>query len=395
MKTLIERNQDVIAKVLKGSEENKRFAEAMKRDYQLDIWDEKKFPIHEAGFSFKAMRETMGKKMKEADVSSSFPQLLRAGILTVASKGYQMAQTTFEQFARVVPSNKDTELYAPSHGVGFPNLVPQGGLFPEVGAATLNLSLKNNKYGTLYSVSKELLNDDQTGQIQEGASLLGQYLKTLTEVLVYGKIASVANMQYADYSIPTSETKPSNEANWPWAAPSAPLIGGGVTRPAAYGLPGVDTFQAAQVQLISQKNLQGLKMGIVPDTIIHGPQLAFTIATLLNSQFYPINTGTAGAIGGLASVNPVKGLYEPICSAFMFKQDGTVNGDSKAWYVTDKKKVSFLVQLRDAVQVEQEAPNSGASFERDIYRFKGSMRGNADFVDARFWFQGNDGSVTT
>lgn len=390
-----EENKKVINKVLKNSEENKRFSEAMRRDYGLDIWDEKKFPFHESDFSIKAMRESLSKRLKEADVSSAFPQLLRAGVLTVAARGYQMEETTFEHIAKVVPSKLDTELYAPTHGLGFPNIVPQGQLYPETGAATLNLSLKNYKYGNMYPVSKELLMNDQTGQIQEGAGKLGGYLKVLTEVLVYGKIASVNSMSYGGYNVPKSETQPSNEANWPWTLASAPFIGGGFNKPASFTLPSVTAFQAANVALMNQKNLQGLKMGIVPDTIVHGPQLAFTVATLLNSQYYPVGASTAGVVGGAFSINPIKGLYSPISSPFVFKQDGTVDGTSTAWYVTDKTKTSFVVQLREAVMVEQEAPNSGASFERDIYRFKASMMGNADWIDPRFWFQGDDGSVTS
>jgi hypothetical protein len=53
------------------------------------------------------------------------------------------------------------------------------------------------------------------------------------------------------------------------------------------------------------------------------------------------------------------------------------------------------MQLREGVAVEQEAVNAGTSFEEDTYRYKGSMRGNADFVDPRWFWQGNDGSVTS
>jgi phage major head subunit gpT-like protein len=399
MKTMrearLENNKKMLEAILYRSPENKRFAESMKRDYGLDIWDEKKFPVAEPTFSFMEARNKLAEKMKEADVSSAFPQLLRAGVLNLAAKGYQMTETTFEQFTKVIPSKKYQELYAPSHGVAFPNEVSDGQLYPEVGAAALNESLINRKFGSIYSVTKELLDDDQTGQIQEGASELGQYLKILTEVLVYGKLASVSSMSYGGYNIPKSETQPSNESNWPWTTTSSPFIGGGFNRPASYGLPSIDTFNAANVQLMSQKNLQGLKMGIVPDTIITGPNLSFNVATLLNSSFYPVGASAAGVVGGNYSINPVKGLYVPIVSPFVFKQDGTVNGDSKAWYVTDVKKSSFIVQMREAVSVTQEAPNTGANFERDLFRFKGSMRGNADFIDPRFWWQGDDGSVTS
>ena len=400
MSTLRERNQKMIEKATKMGPELESFTQEMKTRFGLNMWDEKQFPVNEPGFSFKALRESVSAKIqagkfRETDVSTGFTQFLRAGVQLIASKGYQMTETTFEDWVRVVPSKLDTELYAPSHGVAFPRQVGQDELYPEVGQAALNLSLKNLKFGSMFVVSQELANDDQTGQVQEQASLLGGYLKILTEVLCYGKLASVSGMQYADYKIPVSETKPSNETNWPYTLASAPFIGGGFNKPAAYGMPSIATFNAARVALMNQKNLQGLKMGIRGNRILCGPQISFDVVTLLNSQFYPVGASAAGVVGGNYAVNPVKGLYTMTQTPFMFKSDGTVNGDSTAWYVTDDTKTAFVLQLRQAVQVEQEAPNSGESFNKKVYRYRADMRGNADFIDSRFFWQGNNGSVTS
>lgn len=395
MSTLRERNQKVIEKELKRGETTTHFAQFMKERYKVDINDEKKFPVADPDFSFKAMREAVRTKFKEADVETGFVQFLRAGVQVLAAKGYQMQQTTYEDWVKVIGSKRSTELYAPNHGPAFPRQIGEGEIYPEVGQAALDMQLRNLKYGTIYSVSKELIDDDQTGQIQEGATLLGGYLKILTEALCYGKLASVSGMEYADFQIPVSETQPSTESNYPWTLASAPFVGGGYNKPATFGMPSVATFNAAQVALMSQKNLQGLKMGIVPNKIIHGPKLAFDIATLMNSQWYPVGAASAGAVGGAFANNPVKALYTPTCSAFVFKNDGTVAGDSTAWYVTDSTKAAFILQMREAISVTQEAPNSGAGFSQDLTRFKASTRQNADFIDPRFFWQGNDGSVTS
>ena len=59
----------------------------------------------------------------------------------------------------------------------------------------------------------------------------------------------------------------------------------------------------------------------------------------------------------------------------------------------DSKKPFFIVQMREAVSIVQEAPNAGTSFDRDIIRYKGTTRFNCDYIDSRFIWQGSDGSV--
>ncbi len=92
-------------------------------------------------------------------------------------------------------------------------------------------------------------------------------------------------------------------------------------------------------------------------------------------------------------MNPLNGLFDLTVSEYQFDNTGAASAGSKAWYLTDDKRPWFIMQQREAANVVQEAPNSGASFEKDVYRFKGSQRMNADFIDPRFAYKGNDGSV--
>jgi phage major head subunit gpT-like protein len=154
-------------------------------------------------------------------------------------------------------------------------------------------------------------------------------------------------------------------------------------------------IQAALVALQNQKNLQGIKMQVSPSRLILGPQQQFDASVLLNSAFYPSGAAAAGAPGGAFAINPIKGILDMTVSRFVFKNDGTVSGDSKAWYVVDDSKPWFVLQMREAVTVEQEATNAGDAFNRDVMRFKARSRMNADFLDPRFAWQGNDGSVTS
>lgn len=397
-KRLREWNQKVHKKVLMESQEIRKFRNSLSARFGMDALLEAekgkdgKFPVREMGFSWNELEKKLQSELREADSSSAFTQFLRAGIQSITNGMYESTSVTYEDWVTVVQSNKDTELYAPNHGVAFPRQVGPSQLYPEVGAAALDLQLKNLKFGAIYGLERELLEDDQTGSFQRQAGMLGEYMRILQEVLCYGKLASVASMQYIDYSIPVSETKPSYEASYPW---STALRGGGATKPSAYSLLTQAAIQAGLVALQNQKNLQSIKMQVSPTRLITGPQLQFDASVLLNSAYYPSGAAAAGSPGGAFAINPIKGLLDHTVSRFVFKNDGTVSGDSKAWYIVDDSKPWFVLQMREAVTIEQEATNAGEAFNRDVMRFKARSRMNADFIDPRFAWQGNDGSVVS
>lgn len=390
MSTLRERNAKVITRALTENEEVKGLRNYLMKKHGVDpVTDTKNFPIMEGRFSWKKLAS----KLQEADSESSFPQFLRAGVQQITNGMYQATKTTWNDWATATTSSKQTELYAPNQGVSFPRQVGPQENYPEVGAAALSIQLQNLKYGSIYALEKELLDDDQTGTFSQQASMLGEYMAILTEVLVYGKLASVANMQYIDYQIPVSETKPASESSYPW---STSMVGGGRNRPDTYTLMTKDAIQNGIIGLMNQKNLQGIKMQVDAKRLIIGPKQEFDASILLNSAYYPSTvSATAGATGGAFAINPIKGILDLTVSRFVFKSDGTVNGDSLAWYIVDDKKPFFIVQLREPIALEQEAINSGKSFEQDVYRFKARSRQNADWLDPRFAWQGNDGSVVS
>lgn len=381
----VEENKAAMNGALWKSDEEREMVESMQRKFGVDIRDPKQFPVREAGFSWKSVKA----KLNEADSITAFPQVLRAGVQSVVNSMYETVPTTFEQWSTTVTSSRVEELYAPLHGVGFPRQIGEQELFPEVGAAGLDIKLRNRKFGTLFPVSRELLEDDQTGQFQKLSGLMGQYAKQVLEVLAYGKLASASGMSYAGMDVPVSETQPASEASYPW---STALVGGGATRPASYGALNQANIQSAFIALMNQKNLLGLKMGVQPDAILVSPHYNFDLSVLLNSAYYPTGA-TAGATGGAFSINPLEGLAKKIVSRFMVDSAGSFTGDSKRWILIDSKVPFFVTQVREAAVVEVENPLSGRSFDADVVRFKLRVRANADWIDPRFAYQGSDGSV--
>lgn len=394
MSNLKERNQKVLKRIITDSDDMRQYRESFKRIHKFDPLDSEKLPVMKEGFSWSKVAAKCGTTIREAEVSTAFVQLLRAGVQQLVNSSYELADVTYDSWVTTVPSNKREELYAPLQGLAFPNEVAEGGLYPEVTAQGLNMGLLNRKFGSMLAISKELLEDDQTGQWQRKCSTLGEYLRVLVEVLCYAKLASPSGgVTYLNFHVPASETQPSGEANYPWTVSTSPFIGGGFNRPAAFGVISQANIQTGIQALMGQKDLQGNIMKVDPKKILLSPKHRFDIAVLLNSSYYPSGAAAAGNVGGAFAINPIQSVLEPVITPYMPKNDGTVNSQSEAWYLVDSARPFFVLQMREAASVIPEAVNSGESFSRDIMRYKGSMRCAADFVDPRFAWQGDDGSV--
>lgn len=386
LRNTAEQNRKVIESKLWKNKEFTALRESVKRRMNLDVMDSEKFPIHEGRFDWNKAHE----RLVEADSASSFSQLLRAGVNVTVNQMYQSVETSYEDWVHVVATDKFEELFAPLHGVTFPREIGRQQKYAELRAAGLDIKLRVRKYGSMYPVEFELAEMDQTGQVVKMSGLMGEYLRLVAEVLVMGKLASVSGTKYMDLEIPTSETKPSDEANYPWTLDSAPFIGGGYNK-LSPGVMNQANIQKADIALMNQRNLLGIKMQAKGNRLLVGPYWKFDAATLLNSSFFP--TAQATGTGTFQSINPIKGLYNLTVSRFMFDHNGSADANSKAWYMLDDSKPFAVLLMKEAVKLEQEAVNAGESFDRDIIRFKGRTMLNFDFIDPRFIIQGNNGSV--
>jgi len=386
---LYERNQKILEKILNTNEETVALRESIKRKLGFDfVTDKEKFPVLDEGYSWKKTLQNL----READAESAFPQVLRAGVQNICNNMYMSTKTTFERFVTIINSDKITELFAPLVGVGFPREIGMNELYPEVGAQGLDVSLTAKLFGSIFPVSKWLVMDDQTGQFQRMSGNLGVYLKLVQEAYAYGKLLSLPNMQYADLKIPQSQTKPSYESVWPW---SVALKGGGKNRPASYAKLLQGNLQEAFTGLANMVNELGLKMLVDPDLLVVGYPYRFDAGVLLNSSWYPSGAASAGDVGGAFAANQLKGICDLEITRFMPSYTtGAFDGASKAWLLMDSKQPWLPMTMRSGPAVEQEQPNSGDSFNRDLIRFKGNIRFECDWVSARFAWLGNDGSAT-
>jgi hypothetical protein len=379
----------------------KRFAENLKRAYRVDVMDKKTFPFwdeegHEANhqFSQKKFRESVYNlcyQLREANAEGALQQFLRAQVSTITNGYYELVDTVYDSIFQMAPSSHAIELYAPMYRGDVPRRVLRGQTFPEGRIVGSDLQLKNWKYGIIYAFERELWDDDTTGMVATRSKDGGEQMKILMEAWAFQKFIGSAGA-YGDDPIPASETTPPDEtaSTWPWATSTTPMQGGGFNRPTTYLAFDTGPLQAADLQLMQQLDKLGNKMLVKPNTLVVGSALKFLAREMLNSEWFPNTaalkvggTGAASTLGTGFARNTMDGLYNLVISLFL---------PQKSWALGMAGK-GLIGQIRDPLEVTQENPQSGVAFSADEFRFKARARWNFDWLEPRFWFLGNDGTV--
>jgi hypothetical protein len=342
--------------------------------------------------SFRRLRESVYKnsvRLREANAESAFGQLLRAGIQTFAINSYNTVPVVYPDLVTEVTSRRYQEYYAPLFRPNLPKKVDRGQKFQDNPVKGLDRVLTNFKFGMIESFERELFDDDQTGQIKNRASQMGENFKIMEEIYVIGKILGTG------FTVQGVEVDPANTQ-----ADVVPAGFGGTGTyntskgnvPFASGSPASVTFgrlnqpnlEAADIALMNITDDLGNKFLVSPNTLLVSSVDKFVAAKLLNSTLQPsVPTTAAGDTGYVMTVNPLQGLYKLLVSRFMV---------SKAWILGDPKKC-MVFQRRDPLEIIQEQPASGQSFDQEVYRFKSRSRFEVGIIDSRFLFEGDDGTV--
>lgn len=310
------------------------------------------------------------KKLREAVAETAFPTLLRAGVQNFLFDGYEQVGVVYPDLVRTVNSDKFEELYAPLYGAELPKQVNPSQRFEGSRLAGLDKRLRNIKFGRMLEVERELVDDDQTGQIVQKASTMGERVRYVEELAVMNAIIA------ASY---TSEIGNVNGS------------GGALTQP---------SLEKATIELHLMKDPLGQLIMVQPDTLLVSPSDEFNAAKLLQSALQPsvpgasgqtANTASSGGTGWTMTMNPLQGLFALKVSRFLPSSLSTVKGlDSTngAVFLMQAKK-SLVFQDRDALEVAQEATNAGESFNRDQYRWRVRRRFNTAVIESRYIYRIN------
>ncbi len=200
---------------------------------------------------------------------------------------------------------------------------------------------------------------------------MGENFRILEEIYVMGKILG-AGLTSQGVVVPAS------------------TMGDGVftlakgNRPSAFSRVSQPALETGDIALMNIADPLGNKFLVNPTTVLGSPADKFVIAKLLNSALQPsVPTTSPGDTGYVMAVNPLQGLYGMKISRFL---------PTGAWLLGDFKK-GLVFQRRDPLEIMQENPASGASFIQDVFKFRARSRFEVDWIESRFAWEGDDGTV--
>lgn len=329
------------------------------------------------------------KKLREATSETMMPQLLRAGVSNYMYDAYQRVPTIYQDLVANTNSTKFEELYAPLYNSELPVEVQRQEDFPDSRIIGIDVHVQNRKFGRTLAIERELVDDDQTGQIAGRAGNLGEMMAYREELTVLYELINARDPLVNTSTLGSAYTT---------------TIGNTPASPGQLSQPNLET---ADIALQNMVDPLGNFMLVMPSVLLVSPSDDFNARKLLQSTLQPsvpgssgqtANTATSGLTGFTMTMNPLQGKYDLKTSRFLPGATSTQGGpgltgpglDSAhgAWFLLEPKR-SFVFQDRDALEIQQEAPTSGPGFIRDVYRWRVRRRFAVRVLDGRFIYRGN------
>jgi hypothetical protein len=246
--------------------------------------------------------------------------------------------------------------------------VDAGEPFQETTFKGFERELVNYKHGHIEAFERELFDDDQTGQVRQRASNMGEGFRIYEEIYVLARLFGAVAGNYDGVDVPAS--------TYNSGQPFTVAIG---NRANPYIRLSPASLEAAHVAIRSMNDPTGRKFLVTPTQLYVSPIDEFLAWTIVNSP----NQGNLATSPFAMMVNPLQGRYSVFASPFIA---------SKAWLIGDPKR-GFVFQRRDPLEIVQENPQSGGSFLQETYKFRARERFEVDWIEPRFAYLGNDGSV--
>lgn len=309
-------------------------------------------------------------ELSEANSASTFAYLLRSAVQEFANQPYQDLPVIYPNFVTEVNSRRRSEVYGGLYRGNMPRETDAGEEFQDQSFKGFEREIVNVKFGHIETFERELFDDDQTGQVRQRAANLGEGFRIFEEIFVLSRLFGLTRTEEGVQVTPSSY-------NATGGGPFTTTIG---NRPATYARLNATTLEAAHVAARSITDPVGRKFLSIPNQLIVSPIDEFAAYTLVNSP----NQGNLTSSATAMMVNPLQGRYTVFSSPFI---------PSKAWMLGDPKR-GFVFQRRDPLEIVQENPASGRSFLAEVYAFRARSRFNADWIEPRYVFLGNDGTGT-
>ena len=293
-----------------------------------------------------------------ATVSREMIANLTAGVRAVFGDSYVPQSNVWSQIATLLPSTLAVETYAWLSELPTMREFIDERVVKEL--SEFSYSIRNRKFEATIGIAREVLEDEQLGQIRIRVQSMAEaaaahYDQLLFELIGQGSVALCFDgLPFYSIAHRTGGTAVSNLTNTPLTS---------------------DNLEAALTAMKRIPLDSGQPMAVQPTHLLVPPELSFTAKRILNSTYYPEATG-AGQPGNMA-MNPLQGALQIVESSRL--------PTATEWHVLDASHPvkPFLIQQRIAPEVRALDGSDGyeteASFLRDVYLYGVRSRDNAGY----------------
>ena len=350
---------------------------------------------------------------KEANSELTLGFLLRKGVQQVGTDWYKRVPTVYRSYCEIAPSNAVAEWYAPLYDGDIAVEIYRGVTIPEGRIQGEDSQLVNRKFGRIEAFERELFDDDKTGQIGQRAQKLGGSMAVTESVYASSRFVGTSRT-YGQLTVTASNYTTTNylgnAVTGPWSSTLYSATAG--NRPSSYGILNMGNVKFAYQGLMIAADPLGNIIMVDPNTLLVSRVDKVNADLLTQPGYYPATVGQsntsvannpvhggtsatagtsqgayAGYPGGVMSTNPVAAWgIKAVCERYIADNVCALGQSGRG----------LVFQERTPLEVVQETPNSGSSFNFDVIRYRAMRRFEADWIGggSRFWFLLNDGSVS-
>lgn len=324
--------------------------------------------------SFRRLYEAAARvsELMESNVETSFGYLLRSAVQEFANDAYKDLPVIYPNFITEIPSRRRSEIYGGLYRPNLPRQVDAGEKFQDTSFKGFEREITNFKFGHIETFERELFDDDQTGQVRARSANMGEGFKIFEEIYTLSRLLGLARTEEG-VDVPASTYN--NGTDGAGVVYSATLG----NRPTPYVRLSATALETAHITMRSMTDPLGRKFLVTPVVLLVSPIDEFTAYRIINSPIEPNTTLDTKSM----LVNPLQNRYKLFSTAFI---------PEKAWMIGDPKR-GFVFQRRDPLEIVQENQQSGDSFRHEVYAFRARERFECDWVEPRFAYLGDDGSV--
>lgn len=295
--------------------------------------------------------------------TANFPDALRVGLQTDLFSSYAETPVTYPLFVRQISSNKQQEEYLFDSGIGLPPIVNEGENYPELATDfDGGKIIKNYKRGFIMPVTVEMQKFDQVGKVREMPELMGRSMRREEEQAVMNVLTTTANYTRSNTDGDNDESATGSGAN---------------QQTLTFSPTGL--IAAFNILRTMKDRKTGLYLGVMPDTLIVAPKLAWVVKQLIQSTTI-IRTGSSEVYG-----NGVQNAFFDIVRKIIISPEF---GSNYEWGLMESGR-AITFQRVEPITLLTEAANSGSYFTRDVIRYRVSNWFGVGMRDDRFAFFSN------